>query len=245
MYRVNKYPETGGEREVMRQKIKRMMKVPGRKENPYNVEQRRIGRERALQAMELRTAGVSYTKIAESIGYSSQSSAKRAIDRYMAHQIKDASINVIETDLARMDEYIQRCTHSLRQNGDLSQIDRLLRIQDAKYRLLGISDEALRTVREANGITTQVTNNAQVMIVTASKNSEEEFLKKMMEAAGVDPKSQDAVNYIEKKITLLPRKEIEGRKKKKRIIRRPNKNKVYATAYTDLGEEEIIDATIV
>lgn len=192
------------------QNIKRMVRVSGRKKNPHNIEQARIAKEKAYGALELRKAGVSYAKIATAIGYSSASNCKRGIDRLILHEEKDASMDVIMLDLQRMDEYIQRCTNALRQNGDLSQIDRLLRICEAKYRLLGISDENMSAVRESYGVSTKIDNSTSVMIVQASQTSEAEFIKRMMQAVNIDPtENKDAAEYMEARKVL----EIESPKK--------------------------------
>lgn len=224
------------------QRIKRMTRQHGRKINKHNIEVAAAAREKALQAMELRKAGVTYEKIGEAIGYSSGSNCKRAIDRLILRQEKDSSTDVVMLDLVRLDEYMQRCTNALRQNGDLSQIDRLLRITDAKYRLLGIGDETLRTLRESYGVTTKIDNTTSVMIVQASQTSEAEFIRKMMEAVNINPDvNPDAKAYIEARTV----KEITVGKKKKKVRIKRSTGTTPSPTFTTLNEDDIVDAEIV
>lgn len=231
------------------QKITRSLRVPGRKKNAENVRRAAEARERALAAMDLRKAGVTYAQIATAIGFSSAGNAKRSIDRLMLNQVKDASIDIIEMDLARMDEYVSRCTNALRSNGDLSQIDRLLRIQDAKYRLLGISDESLRTVREQHGVTANVDIN-NVMIVQQSQTSEADFIKKMMAAVNISPETnRDAADYIESHVVKeissgLPKKIVRKKVVRKKKSTSKPLGEVMSNGYAPIIEGEIVDDDI-
>jgi len=230
-----------------------MVRVPGRRKNPHNIRVAEQAREKALQGLELRKAGVTYEKVSGALGYSSASSAKRAIDRLLLRQETDAASEVIMMDLQRLDEYMQRCTNALRQNADLSQIDRLLRITEAKYRLLGIGDESMRQLREQYGVTTAIDSTTNVMIVQTSQSSEEEFIKKMMQAVQIPVDNPDAVAYIKQRaITSTPhhpftKAAASKKNNKKKIVVRKKKtvNDVLNVPHNVLAEQEIIDAEIV
>lgn len=149
---------------------------------------------RQEQALELRMAGTTYPKIAEALGYANASSAKAAVDAVIGRTDREASKEIVALDLARLDEYQMRCTHQLRANGDLHQIDRLMRIMEMRYRLLGITDEVVRSMQENHGIS--VTNKNMVMNIHTAPETEEEFVRKMMRAVGVNPDSQVAKNLL-------------------------------------------------
>lgn len=237
-------------------------------QTPANKAKSEKAREKALGALELRKAGVTYEKIAVATGYANAGSAKRGIDRLILRQRTDTSSELILMDLARLDEYQMRATNALRQNGDLNQIERLLRIQDQRYKLLGVGDETMRELREAYGVTAAVDNSTSVMIVQTSQTSEESFIRKMMEAVQINPETNtDAANYLQARKVLeieSPKNKIAkktaavsataskkvGGKTKKKIVRKKAQAPTLLTdplesTYTALSEADIIDAEIV
>lgn len=168
---------------------------PPRKKS--RAEKERI-RERQNQAMELRMSGATYRSIASSLGYANPASAKKAVDTAISKIEIDAAKEVVAIDLARLDEYTMRCTHALRTNGDLQQIDRLMRIMEMRYKLLGVNDETVRELQNEHGITTHHHNKNIVMNVNAAPETEEEFIRKMMGAVGVNPESPEAQQFVDK-----------------------------------------------
>ena len=150
--------------------------------------------EKQEQALELRMTGATYNQIAKSLGYANPSSAKAAVDAVINRTEREAATEVVALDLARLDEYQMRCTHALRSNGDLGQIDRLMRIMEMRYRLLGVSDETIKLLQEKHGIQQggTVVNGNVVMNVHAAPETEDEFIRKMMEAVGVNADSPAA-----------------------------------------------------
>jgi hypothetical protein len=168
---------------------KKQKPVPPQKRTP---EQIAAIREKQEQALELRMTGATYNQIAKSLGYSNPSSAKAAVDSVINRTEREAATEVVALDLARLDEYQMRCTHALRSNGDLGQIDRLMRIMEMRYRLLGVSDETIKLLQEKHGLSTgggTVVNGNVVMNVHAAPETEDEFIKKMMQAVGANPDS--------------------------------------------------------
>jgi hypothetical protein len=190
---------------------------------------------------------MSYRQIVDAnIGFSNPGSVKRAIDKHRAREIRTVAKDVIALDLERLDEYQQRATHALRSNGDLSQIDRLLRIMHERYGLLAISSEDVKQLREAHGISTQVTNNNSVMIVQTSETSEKEFIAQMMRAVNVDPESKEAEIYLQSRTV----KEIESKKPTKKgrkvIVKKTKKTPAshISQSYGEIVEAEIVDEEI-
>lgn len=148
------------------------------------------------QALELRMAGTTYAQIAQAVGYASPGAAKNACDAALSKVEIDAAKDVVAMDLARLDEFQMRCTHALRQNGDLGQIDRILRLMEWRYKLLGVTDETVRALQSDNGIHTTVNNKNNVMVVQAAPETESDFIAKMMKAVGVDPSSDEAQSLM-------------------------------------------------
>jgi hypothetical protein len=193
------------------------------------------------QALQLRMSGATYQEIATALGYKQPASAKWAVDMAISRTEREAAKEVVALDLARLDEYQMRCTHALRTNGDLHQVDRLLRIMEFRYRLLGVSNDTIRELQAEHGILAAGTtiNKNKVMIVQAAPETEDEFIKKMMRAVGINPDSPEAqefVNQHAKNPHALPM--LEGSANSER-------DKGMNAASQIINEDEIVDAEIV
>lgn len=187
------------------------------------------------QALQMRMTGMTYMEIARALGYANPSSAKAAVDGAIWRAEKDAAKEVVALDLARLDEYQMRCTHALRTNGDLHQIDRLMRIMEMRYRLLGITDETVRQLQSEHGIT--INNKNMVMNIHAAPETEDEFIKKMMRAVGVDPNTKEAKNLLSEHSVPLALPMLEGS---------ANESSSYGQNDAEaIDEEDIVEAEIV
>jgi hypothetical protein len=207
----------------------RPKKKPGRHMSP---EQLAEAHKKQEQALELRMSGITYNEIAKALGYSGPGAAKNAVDAVINRTEKEAATEVVALDLARLDEYQMRCTHALRNNGDLHQIDRLMRIMEMRYRLLGISDETVRAMQENHGIV--VNNKNMVMNIHAAPETEDEFIRKMMLAVGADPDSPQAKKILSEHDVPLALPMLEG-----------SANESRTGEGEELGDEEIVDGEIV
>jgi len=147
-------------------------------------------REVAEQALELRKAAVPYQKIADTLGYASAGSAKNAVDRLMSKMEFEAAKDVVLIDLQRLDEYQMRCTERLRNTGDLGQIDRLMRIMEMRYRIIGVNDETAHELQQHFGLNVV---NKGVMVI---QGTEADFVSTMMAAVGIDPESAEGQAYV-------------------------------------------------
>lgn len=199
---------------------------------PAHVQEKKdVAEAKQLQAMELRKAGATYQEIADALGYKQPAGAKKAVDAVMKRTVFDLAEDIVTLDLQRLDEFQKRCMHQLRTKGDLSQIDRLMRIMERRYMLAGVAPETVKKIQEAYGLDGAVINNAGVMVVQVGHNSEQEFVKKMMLASGVDLESQEAKHYLERvdlpkeleaatqeEPAPTPRRTVKG--KKVRIVRK-------------------------
>jgi hypothetical protein len=96
--------------------------------------------ERQKQAMELRKAGASYSAIAERVGYASESGARKAVATVLARIVAEANESAGELramTLERLDAMILAIWPACRR-GDLGAIDRVLRIEAQRAKLLGL-----------------------------------------------------------------------------------------------------------
>lgn len=210
----------------------RVKKKTGKKET-------REIQERRMNAMELRGSGVTYRDIAEQLGYHDASHARRDIEKGIADIQIDAAKGVVAMDLLLMDEFKMRCLHQLRTNHDLGQIDRIMRVMEFKYRLLGVTDETVRQLQGDFGIMGNVVNNTNnVMVVGAAPETEKEFISKMMGALGINPDSPEAKEFLrqhkQEEARTLPM--LEGS---------ANQTKKKADGAAELEDMDIVDAEIV
>jgi hypothetical protein len=216
----------------------RPRKKTGRKIDPAE-------QEKLTTALELRTGGVTYREIAGIVGWTDASHAKRKLDKFLSTMEIDAAKEVVALDLARLEEYMMRCTYALRNDGDLHQIDRLMRIMEMRYRLLGINDETVRALQADHGIHRTINNVNNVQVVMASPETEDEFLRKMMGAVGVDPDSVQANEYRDK--LRNHRTDAHTGKKILPMLERGNENAdtVRSDTLEDSDVDEIFEAEIV
>ena len=215
---------------------KKKLPAPRTQKQKANLAERRA---KQLKALELRQSGATYQMIADALGLYDASQAKKYVDRALDRLEIEAAKDVVRMDLSRLDEFQMRCTHALRQNGDLGQIDRIMRIMEMRYRLLGVSDETVRQLQADHGIGSTTNIKNVVMNVTAAPETQEEFVAKMMRAVGVDPESAEAKRYLsersrtgsDEKLPLPPGS--------------ANDAQIVQGQAVELSEDEIIDAEII
>lgn len=198
-------------------------------------EEKQAIRERQEQALSLRTTGITYKEIATALGYANASSAKNAVDAAIWRTEKEAATEVVALDLARLDEFTMRCMHALRANGDLHQIDRMMRIMEMRYRLLGITDETVRMLQAEHGIV-RTTNN-MVMNIHAAPETEKEFIRKMMLAVGTNPDSKEAKKLLSEHSVPMSLPMLEGSAN--------DGTNVVRSTDDDGEDEDIVEAVIV
>ncbi|MFN9109351.1 MAG: hypothetical protein ACK5XN_04670, partial [Bacteroidota bacterium] len=98
-------------------------------------------RERAVQALELRKAGISYELIAQRLNYSNRTAAYRAVSRLLSATEKEASNDLREVELRRLDDLFLSVYQKARNNADplqLQAVDRCLRIMERRAKIAGI-----------------------------------------------------------------------------------------------------------
>jgi hypothetical protein len=92
---------------------------------------------RAARAVEMRMAGAEYDHIAQELGFANRSGAWKAVQRALRRQVSEYASAYCAQTLVDLDIMFEknwsRATH-----GNLSAIDRCLRISDQRARLLGL-----------------------------------------------------------------------------------------------------------
>ena len=94
-------------------------------------------RERAIQALDLRKAGISYEMIAQRLGYSNRTAAFRAVQTLLEKSEKEASTDLREMELRRLDDLFLSIYKKARE-GDLPAIDRCLKIMERRAKMSGL-----------------------------------------------------------------------------------------------------------
>ena len=93
--------------------------------------------ERQRQAVQLRLAGATYAQIAEKLGYRQAAGALKAVEAALAKTLREPTDQLRELELARLDA-LWLSIWPQAQQGSLGAVDRCLRIQERRARLLGL-----------------------------------------------------------------------------------------------------------
>lgn len=124
---------------------------------------------KARMAFELRKAGASYTLIADRLGYKNDNACERAIRRVLVTKYKPDDVEyVVDMELARLDA-LQLVAWRRAKDGDLSAIDRILKIMERRSQYLGLDKQP----KVAPG--GDVTNNTAIFI----GGSEDEYIERL------------------------------------------------------------------
>lgn len=95
-------------------------------------------RQKALRAMQLRTAGATYRAIAESLDYADESGARKAVNRLLTRTEHDAVGELRDVEGERLDA-LQRAAWPAAINGDLDAIKTVLAVIDRRMKLYGLA----------------------------------------------------------------------------------------------------------
>jgi hypothetical protein len=93
--------------------------------------------ERHLQALELRKAGATYEVIAHQLGYASARGAHKAVASALKTTLREPADAVRELELTRLDAMLLPLWRRV-QKGDERAIDRALKIEERRAKLLGL-----------------------------------------------------------------------------------------------------------
>ena len=95
-------------------------------------------RQKALRAMQLRTAGATYHSIAESLDYADESGARKAVNRLLSRTEHDAVGELRAVEGERLDA-LQRAAWPSAIRGDLDAIKTVLAVIDRRMKLYGLA----------------------------------------------------------------------------------------------------------
>ena len=93
--------------------------------------------EKQRQALALALAGLDYQSIADRLGYNSRQAAWKSVQSAMEKAIRPAAEEYKELQLSRLDVMLKSIWPDILK-GDLKAIDRALRIEERRSRLLGL-----------------------------------------------------------------------------------------------------------
>ena len=106
---------------------------------------------REAEAVRLRIEGASYREIADALGYQGPSGAYKAVERAIERLCPvERAETLRRIEAARLDRLWRRLWRKL-EEGDLSVVDRLLRIMERRARLLGLDAPAKASIVTPNG----------------------------------------------------------------------------------------------
>jgi len=133
---------------------------------------------RAQAAFELRKAGASYELIAEKLKYKTSKGAESAIRRVLKDKYDPEDVeDVVMMELARLDA-LQLIAWRRAKEGDLSAMDRILKIMERRSQYLGLDKQESQTQGTVH--------NTAIFI----GGSEEEYIEQLKQAR------EQAVNMI-------------------------------------------------
>lgn len=103
--------------------------------------------ERQRQALELRKAGAGYQQIADKLGFASPSGAHKAVLSAIRKTLQEPADDVRKLEVERLDKYLLALAPQIA-NGNQGAIDRALRIQERRARLLGLDAPAKVEIKD-------------------------------------------------------------------------------------------------
>lgn len=92
---------------------------------------------RALQALELRKAGLTYEQIARQCGYAGKGAAYNAVQRELQRTMQEPADDVRTLEVLRLDD-LYRAMIPKALKGDTWSVDRCLKIMERRAMLLGL-----------------------------------------------------------------------------------------------------------
>ena len=107
--------------------------------------------EKTLKALELRKRGMNYTQIGEKLGCARNTACRYVLSELenLAERCQEEAAHVRDLELQRLDELYLIAYRAISDGNDLAGIDRCLRVQERRAKLLGL--DAAQKV-DVNGI---------------------------------------------------------------------------------------------
>jgi hypothetical protein len=130
-----------------------LMATPKRNLTP----KRLAARERSRRAYELRVAGASFDRIADTLDFADESGARKAVAAFVERLERETVDQARYLELDRLDRMLIAITEQIRK-GHLGAIDRALKIMERRSKLLGL-DAPTKTDVTSGGQPISVTFN--------------------------------------------------------------------------------------
>lgn len=111
---------------------------------PLSATQRVTVAQRRTKAVQLAASGMDYTQIGKQLGYHDRSGAHKAVTAALRAQQAEAVDELRVLELERLDA-LQRSCWEAAIAGDIASVDRVLRVIQARVRLLGLDQKATTT----------------------------------------------------------------------------------------------------
>jgi hypothetical protein len=95
--------------------------------------------EKTLKALELRKRGMNYTQIGEELGCNRSTACRYVLSELenLADKCREEAVHVRDLELQRLDALYLKAWEAV-EEGDLPSIDRCLRVQERRAKLLGL-----------------------------------------------------------------------------------------------------------
>ena len=95
--------------------------------------------EKTLKALELRKRGMNYTQIGEKLGCARNTACRYVLSELenLADKCREEAVHVRDLELQRLDALYLKAWEAV-EEGDLPSIDRCLRVQERRAKLLGL-----------------------------------------------------------------------------------------------------------
>jgi len=107
-------------------------------------------KETALQALELRKAGLSYQRIADELGYHSPQASWDAVNRLLKKTIQEPADEVRKLEIERLDKMLFSLWARI-QKGDHQAVNEAIKISKRRSELLGIDSPVKHEVTGKDG----------------------------------------------------------------------------------------------
>lgn len=104
-----------------------------------------------LQALELRKAGVSYQKIAETLGYAHASGAHQAVESALKRTLQDPADEVRKLEIERLDAMLMALWPNVK-NGQYKANEVAIRLMERRAKLLGLDAPTKQQVELSGGM---------------------------------------------------------------------------------------------
>lgn len=111
-----------------------------------NLDRELSAMKKQLEALEMRKAGLPYQKIADALGYSNHSGARKAVIAAMKKTLREPADEVREMEILRLDDLINAIWH-LRSKPEY--LDRILKIMERRAKLLGLDAPSKQDITSA------------------------------------------------------------------------------------------------